>query len=237
MAHHVQDHAAAVFLAVVPAGALDGLQVAFKHPVAELQAHRQHLAEEACAAQHVEFAQAGQEEFVLHRAVFQAGGLASLFGQARDFDGFVEVGGNGFFAVHMFAGTDGFGQQGGAHLGGAGVEEHRVVRVGQCGVEVGAPAGNAVFLGQCFHLFGVAADEDGVGHDLVAVRQCDAALGADRADGADQVLVHAHTAGDAVHDDSESLCCHVFSAGQSVCEGDVRGWGTGRRLSPAGRWT
>jgi hypothetical protein len=69
-------------------------------------------------------------------------------------------------------------------------------------VEVGAPARDVVRLGQRFHLLGVAADEDRVGHDLVAVGQRHAALRADRADRADQVLVHAHAAGDAVHDDS-----------------------------------
>ena len=36
----------------------------------------------------------------------------------------------------------------------------------------------------------------------------DAALGADRADRADEVLVHPHPAGHAVHDESESSCRH-----------------------------
>ena len=72
VAHHVEDDAAAVFAAVVPRRALDRLQVALEHPVAELAAHRQHAAEEAGAAQHVELAQAGQEELVLDHAVLHA---------------------------------------------------------------------------------------------------------------------------------------------------------------------
>ena len=69
MADHIQDDAAAVFAAVVPTRALDGLQIAFKHPISKLDTHGQHLPEESRAAQHIELAQAGQEEFVLHCAM------------------------------------------------------------------------------------------------------------------------------------------------------------------------
>ena len=165
MAHHVQDHAAAIFGAIVPARALDGLQVAFEHPVAELQAYRQHLAEEAGAAQHVELAQAGQEKLVLHGAVLEP----RLLGQAGDLHRLVEVGGDGLLAVDVLAGADGLGQQRGAHLRGAGIEEDGVVLVLQCFVKVGAPALNVPGLGQGFHLFGVAADQYRVGHHLVAI--------------------------------------------------------------------
>src|SRR5262249_21733557 len=54
----------------------------------------------------------------------------------------------------------------------------------------------------------VAADENRVGHHPVAVLERDAALGADRENRADQMLVHAHAAGDAVHDDAEPLLRH-----------------------------
>ena len=83
-----------------------------------------------------------------------------------------------------------------------GVEEDRVVLVRQRRREVGAPAGDAVRLRQRLDLLGVAADQDRIGHHLVAVRQGRSALRADGADRADEVLVHAHPAGDAVHDDS-----------------------------------
>jgi hypothetical protein len=48
----------------------------------------------------------------------------------------------------------------------------------------------------------------GSGMTLSPLEQRHAALVADRDDGADQVLVHAHASGDAVHDDSESLGGH-----------------------------
>jgi len=56
----------------------------------------------------------------------------------------------------------------------------------------------------------VAADQDRVGHHPVAVLERDAALRADRQNRADQMLVHAHAAGDAVHDDAEPLLRHFL---------------------------
>src|SRR4030095_10080332 len=52
VAHPVEDDAATVFCAVVPARALNGLEVALEHPVTELDAHREHAAEETGTAQH-----------------------------------------------------------------------------------------------------------------------------------------------------------------------------------------
>ena len=199
MAHHVQNHAAAVFFAVVPARALDGLQIAFKHPVAKLQPHAQHLAEKACAPQHVELAQTGQKQLVLHRAVFKARGSR----HAGNLNRLVQVGGNRLFTIHMFAGADGLGQQGRAHLRGTRIEENRVAFIGQCRINISAPAADAVSFCQRFNLFSIAANQYRVGHDFAAVRQRDAALLANGDDGADQVLVHAHAPGDAVHDDAE----------------------------------
>ena len=45
----------------------------------------------------------------------------------------------------------------------------------------------------------------------------DAALLPDRLDGADQMLVHAHPASDAVHDDAQSLRCHACSLNTAGC--------------------
>ena len=71
-------------------------------------------------------------------------------------------------------------------------------------------ARDAVRLGERRELFGVAPDQDRIGHDPVAILQSDAALVADRDDRPDQVLVHAHAAGDAVHDDAETMLRHRF---------------------------
>src|SRR4026208_1326495 len=65
-------------------------------------------------------------------------------------------------------------------------------------------------LGEFLQPVGAAPDQDRIGHHPVAVLQRHAALVADRTDRADQVLVHAHTSGDAVHDDAETLLGHVL---------------------------
>ena len=73
VAQHIEDDAAAFGLLVVPARPLRRLApVAFEHPVAELAAHREDAAEEAGIAQHLDLAQAGQEQLVLHHAVLDA---------------------------------------------------------------------------------------------------------------------------------------------------------------------
>ena len=87
----------------------------------------------------------------------------------------------------------------------------RVLLVLERLVEVGGPARDAVRLGELLQPVGVAPDQDRIGHHPVAVLQRHAALVADRADRADQVLVHAHAPGDAVHDDAEPLLRHGCS--------------------------
>ena len=54
VAEHIEDDAAAVLAAIVPGRPLDRLQVALEDPVAELAAHREHAAEEAGIAQHLQ---------------------------------------------------------------------------------------------------------------------------------------------------------------------------------------
>ena len=73
VAEHVNDNASAVFLAVVPTGALASDCIAFEHPIAELATDRQNLAEEAGLLQRLQFEQAGEPELVLHYAVLDTG--------------------------------------------------------------------------------------------------------------------------------------------------------------------
>src|SRR5258706_14115410 len=54
MAEHVEDDAAAVFLAVVPRGSLRRHAIAFEPPVTELATHSEDAAEEAFVAQLLE---------------------------------------------------------------------------------------------------------------------------------------------------------------------------------------
>ena len=64
-------------------------------------------------------------------------------------------------------------------------------------------------LGDLLDALAVAADQDRIGHDPVTVLEQHAALVAYRQHAAHQVLVVAHAAGDAVHDDAEAARAHA----------------------------
>ena len=62
VAEHIEDHPAAVFLAVVPRGALWGNGVALKNPIAELTPHSKNTAKKAHVAQPLELYQSREPE-------------------------------------------------------------------------------------------------------------------------------------------------------------------------------
>ncbi len=200
VAEHVEDDAAAVRLAVVPARALGGAPVALEDPVAELPADREDPAEEAFVAQLPELHEPGQEQLVVHYAVLHA----HVPGVTGQLEGFFQGFCGRFLAVHVLARVHRLRQQFRTQLRGGRVEEYLVGRVGQRGADIIRPAVHAVFQGERFHLLRVPADQDRVDLDAVTAGEPHAALFPDGQDRADQVLVHAHAPGDAVHDDSES---------------------------------
>jgi hypothetical protein len=102
------------------------------------------------------------------------------------------------------------------HLRGCGIEKDLVVLLGQGLVEIGRPALDAVLLRERRRLVCIAADQDRIGHDAVAVRKSDATLRTDRENGADQVLIGPHPAGDPIHDDSETSRRHDASSLNSL---------------------
>ena len=206
VAQHVDDDAAVVFLAVIPRRPLRLLPVALEYPVAELAAHRQDAAEESAVDQHAAASSMpGQPQLVLHDAVAHAGALArGDTGRARRRRSVA----TGFSRVDVLAGVDRLPDELRAQAGRRRIEVDRVVAIGERRVEVGRPARDAVRARQRLDLRGVAADEDRVGHHAAAVGERNAALRADRADRADEVLVRAHPAGDAVHDDADANRFH-----------------------------
>ena len=204
MAQHVEDDAAVVFLAVVPRRPLRRLPVAFEHPVPELAAHRQDAAEESGVDQHLHLEQAGQPQLVLHHAVLDALGAGVAVHVERRRRG----GRDRLFHVHVLAGGDGLVDHRRAQAGRRGVEKDRVVLVRQCRAQIGGPALDAMGTGQRRELGLVASDQDRVRHHPIAIGQRDAALRANREDRTDQVLIGAHPARYAVHDDAESMLRH-----------------------------
>src|SRR5690606_29525108 len=109
----------------------------------------------------------------------------------------------------------------GAHQRRAGIEEDGVVRIGQSGIEIGTPALDVVLFGEALDLVGIAAHDDRIDHEAIAVGKGNAALIADGQDGAYQMLVIAHAPGDAVHDKSEPSLRHSISPRHERC---VTGW-------------
>ena len=217
VAEHVRGHAAAIFLAVVPRGALSGLVVAFEDPVAELATQGDDAAEEALVHQTTELHQARQVELVVH----DAGGHAGLDADPGEVDGLGEGLRRRLLGVDVLAGAHRLGERLVAQARHRGVEDDVGCRVVDRGIQVGGPVLNPVLLGQGLDLLGVAADQDGLNLELGAVGEGDAALVADRQDRAEKVLAISHPAGDAVHGDTKGaghsrLRCYVVGEALST---------------------
>ena len=129
---HVDDDAAAVLGAVVPAGALGRLPVALEDPVAELAADGEDPAEEAAVDEALELQQARQEELVLDDAVRDAGRV----GQPGQLQGAVEAGGGRLLRVDVLARGDRLLDRLLAGGGDLGVEVDVDGRVGEDRVDV-----------------------------------------------------------------------------------------------------
>ena len=129
-------------------------------------------------------------------------------GNADQIERVIEIIGDRFLAIDMLAGCHGLAQQLGAQLRGCGVKEQRVIRVLQGGVEIRGPSRDTMRLGKPFDFVGIASDQDWIGHDAIAILERDATLRPDGHDRPDQMLIHPHSAGDAIHDDTETMLRH-----------------------------
>ena len=205
VAHHVQDHAAAVFRAVVPARALDRLQVAFEHPVAELEAHatacgrrsRRGAACRACAGR------AGTACPAPRRASGPSPAPAWRSRPPRS--GWWRSASRSRRACRRAA----------PWPAGSGASAWCRRRRRPCRPCWPAPRRGRCPSARCRGRVASASIFSalrpiriGSGITLSPLESVTPPCVADRDDGADQVLVHAHASGDAVHDDSESLCAH-----------------------------
>ena len=204
MGEHVGNHPAAVFLAVVPRWPLPRLPVALKHPVAELAAHREDAPKEAAVHQALELEQTGQPQLVLHHAVLDP----RLPRLPRQVQGGGQVVGQGLLAVDLLAGGNRLAHAVRPLSRRLGVEVDRVLRVGQAGVQVGAPPLQAVRLRQCPQLGLAPPHQDRLREGDIPVGQRHPALLADGEDRADEVLIRPHAPRDAVHDDANGLHSH-----------------------------
>src|SRR5215471_14142411 len=118
---------------------------------------------------------------------------------------------HGLFRVHVLARRDRLRDELGPQARGRGIEIHRIVLVREGSGEIRRPALDAVRLGERFELRTVAAHQNRIGHYSTAVGQRDPSLRANRANGANQMLIRPHATSDAVHDDPESDRIHADS--------------------------
>src|SRR5688572_26554639 len=109
----------------------------------------------------------------------------------------------------MLTGRDGALQELGTKLRGGGVEEDFIITLQRC-TQIGGPPGNAVLFRHLLDYHAVAPQQERILHHARTVLHPDAALLEDLEDRADQMLVHAHAPGDAVHDDAEPLLAWRF---------------------------
>ena len=135
--------------------------LAGEDPVAELAAHGEDFPEKALFLEELVFADAGEPELVLDRAVFHA----RLFRDLGDAECFGIEDGGGLLAIDVLPGGDGALQERDAVRGAGCVEEDLVVRIGEGGVEVGGETGDTVFLCEIGELVRVPAREDGIGDE------------------------------------------------------------------------
>ena len=204
VAEHVDDHPAAIFLAVVPGRALRRDRVALEDPVTELAPDGEDIAEEVVLDEALKLDHARQPELVLDHAVLHSSIAANLIQ-------FVSVFGfnsRGFLAIDMLTGSSGLLDGIEAAQGGLGIEVNRIGRIIHHAVKISGIFLNTADLDEIFQLCLIAADKNGIGHDDFFGTDLDAALFDDRVDGAEQVLVGAHASGDAVHDDADCVCFH-----------------------------
>ena len=110
----------------------------------------------------------------------------------------------------MLFGGDGFADSDRTLAGESGIKVNLVRGILKSGIEVGGNAGYAVGGSQGAELFLATTDEDGIGHNDFAWFDLDAALFTDGDDGADEVLIGAHAASDAVHDNADFMFFHIF---------------------------
>ncbi len=140
------------------------------------------------------------------------------------------------FAIDVLARIDRLAQQPDPQIGARGVEEDRVVGIGDRSVEVGGPFLQPVRRGKARELVLVPSDQQRIGHDPPPVGQRDAAVGADLEDPPNQVLVGPHPAGHAVHRNSETFLCHRLLpriAGESIADRPGRIKSTSLRYNSA----
>ncbi len=105
------------------------------------------------------------------------------------------------FRIDVLAGRDSFFERGLALMGGGGIEQHRVGRIGQRRIEIGGPRRAAVLPCDGSEAFLVASDQDQLRHHpILADRK--AAFRANRRERIFQMLSGCNAASCAMYNDA-----------------------------------
>ena len=209
MREHIEDQPAAGGLAIIPARPLRRVGRAVEHPPAEIEPDREHPAEEIGLVELAQFGEPGQEQFVLHDTVFEAGAL----GAARQIQRIRQCFGERLFDIDVLAGVE---RRRGAPRppsGRARVEIDRDLGVGETGVAIGAPFEAAIRRRQSRELRCVAAEQQRLGHEAVAIGERQPALTPDRHQRA-QMLRRAEPACRALNKDADRGFAHTSERAQ-----------------------
>jgi len=151
-----------------------------------------------------QFAEARQEQFVLHDSIFDS----RLSGQTSEFESSRQIFGNRLLAINMLARRDRRFDCGGTLRGDLSIEIDGDVRISQGSIQVGSPAVEAKFVRQCAHSCFITAGQDWFRPEILTVSEAETALLADSEDRPNQMLVTAHPAGNTIHEDMDGARLH-----------------------------
>jgi hypothetical protein len=208
MREHIEDQPAAGGLAIIPARPLRRVGRAVEHPPAEIEPDRQDSPEEIGLVQFLQFGEPGQEQFVLHDTVFEAGAL----GAARQIQCVRQCFGERLFDIDVLAGVERRCDAPRPAAGRASVEIDRDVGVGETGVAINAPFEAAIRRRQSRELCRVAAEQYRLGHEAVAIGERQPTLAPDRHQRA-QMLRRAEPACRALDKDADRAFAHTSERG------------------------
>ena len=209
MREHIEDQPAAAGLAIIPARPLRRVRRAVEYPPAEIEPDRQDSAEEIGLVELAQFDEPGQEQLVLHDTVFQAGAL----GAARQTEGIGQCFGERLFDIDMLARIERRSDTRRPAAGCGRIEIDRDVGGGETSVAIGAPFEAAIRRCQSRQLDRVAAEQDRLGHEAVAIGERQPALAPDRHQRA-QMLRRAEPTCRALDEDADRAFAHASERGK-----------------------
>ena len=167
VAKHVNNDATALFLAVIPGGALRRLPITFENPVTKFPTHTEYTSKESALNHALQLEQSWQEQLVLHDSILDA----CSAGHLCELNRCCQVGCDWLLAVNVLPGTncglDAFRAQRRSLC----IEVNLILRVCEAIVEISAPTFDPMCLRKRAQLVLVPTNENRVGYEHISIRQ------------------------------------------------------------------